>query len=479
MSGGLLVRGPDQESGTTPLLEQRSIEVIPEGERHGHVSSLFTIWSGSNLQVLTVVTGALAVIAGLSLPLAIVAIVLGNLVGAVFMSLHAAQGPKLGMAQMIQSRGQFGFYGAILPMLIVVVMYMGFFFSVQVLAGEALASMIGVSVTVGIILASVVAYLLATVGYNIIHYFERTTTVISGLLFVWLTVNAITSSGHHSFAPTESVLGLFLLAFFLAATYQLSYAPYISDYSRYLPTSTSVRAAFAWTYAGTLSSGIWLMVLGAVLAAKAGAAIGSNPVGYFAGEVPGGVASWLVAIVFVVGLLGANVLNLYGPYITGTTIADTVRPVRVRARGRALIVLGFTVVGTLMAIFGAGSFLTDYSNFLALLLYFIIPWTAVNLLDFYVVRREKYDIKSLFAPGGIYGGVGWHAMAAYLGAIVLEIPFMNTTFYEGPGAKMLGGGDVTWIVGLLVAGVIYWVLSRGLMAAESRKLGELQDSADA
>src|SRR5579884_2384352 len=96
-------------------VEQRSLDYIPERERHGRPVGLFAVWFAANMQVTTIVTGALGVILGLSLPWAMVALVIGNGFGAVFMALHSAQGPKLGVPQMIQSRAQFGFHGAILP----------------------------------------------------------------------------------------------------------------------------------------------------------------------------------------------------------------------------------------------------------------------------------------------------------------------------------------------------------------------------
>src|SRR4051794_28057763 len=142
----------DQVTGTAghttgravPGVEERSIEFVPPEERHGSVRSLFTVWFGANMQVTTAVTGALGVILGLPLPWAIAALAAGNLAGAVFMALHSAQGPKLGIPQMIQSRAQFGFYGAILPLLLVVLMYVGFFAASAVLGGSALAAWAGI-----------------------------------------------------------------------------------------------------------------------------------------------------------------------------------------------------------------------------------------------------------------------------------------------------------------------------------------------
>ena len=95
-------------------IERHTIYPIPAGERHGRAVDLFTVWFGSNIMILTIVTGALATLRfRLSLIAAILAILIGNLVGGIFMALHAAQGPQLGVPQMVQTRGQFGSVGAI------------------------------------------------------------------------------------------------------------------------------------------------------------------------------------------------------------------------------------------------------------------------------------------------------------------------------------------------------------------------------
>ena len=123
-----------------PRLEDKTIQPIPAHERHGKARDLFTIWFGSNIMIMTIVTGGLATtVFGLSFVPAIVGIIIGNVVGGIFMALHSAQGPQLGVAQMIQTRGQFGSYGALLIVVIVVVMYVGFFAANLVFGGQALA----------------------------------------------------------------------------------------------------------------------------------------------------------------------------------------------------------------------------------------------------------------------------------------------------------------------------------------------------
>ena len=54
------------------------------------------------------------------------------------------------------------------------------------------------------------------------------------------------------------------------AGYQISWAIYVSDYSRYLPPDVTVRKTFYWTYWGSAIGGAWMMIVGATLAAWAG-----------------------------------------------------------------------------------------------------------------------------------------------------------------------------------------------------------------
>ncbi len=54
------------------------------------------------------------------------------------MAAHSAQGPQLGLPQMIQSRPQFGYIGALLVWLFAYVQYAGFNVFNTILAGQAI-----------------------------------------------------------------------------------------------------------------------------------------------------------------------------------------------------------------------------------------------------------------------------------------------------------------------------------------------------
>src|SRR5688500_523614 len=128
-----------QQEDPLPLsrIERRSIDVIPDAERHGSPAQQFTLWFGANMQITAIVDGALAVLFGADALWAIIGLLVGNLLGGAVMALHAAQGPKLGLPQMISSRAQFGILGAVIPLVLVIIMYLGFAATGTVLAGQA------------------------------------------------------------------------------------------------------------------------------------------------------------------------------------------------------------------------------------------------------------------------------------------------------------------------------------------------------
>ena len=453
-----------QETRSFPV-EQHSIDFIPESERHGTVFSLFTLWFAANMQITTVVTGALAVILGLPLLWALVAIVVGNLLGGVIMALHSAQGPRMGIPQMIQSRAQFGFYGAILPLVLVILLYIGFFASSGVLGGQALAAWTGLGVTPSIIIVSALCTVLAIFGYDLIHRYEGIVSVLFLIGFIYLTIRLLSGNSlGKAFSATPAFsLGTFLLVVSIIATWQITYGPYVADYSRYLPGNTSISTSFWWTYAGSVISSIWMMAFGSIAYAFAGSKFADDSVRFIVGQTSSGL-SGIIYVLIILGIIAANVLNIYGMFMTTTTALSQPR-FRASMGSRIAFILVAAIVGTAVAVLGQGNFITNYSNFLLFLLYFIIPWSAINLVDFYLLRHEQYDIASIFNPHGIYGAFNWRALVAYIVAIMLELPFVNTTIYTGPLVSYLGGADISWIIGLLVAAILYYVLMKPLVSA--------------
>ncbi|MFC9121799.1 purine-cytosine permease family protein [Streptomyces sp. NPDC057067] len=444
------------------LVERRSIDVVPDDERHGTAFSQFTLWLGANLQITAVVTGALAVVFGGDVVWSVVGLLLGNLLGGAVMALHSAQGPKLGLPQMIQSRAQFGVRGAVVPLLLVILMYVGFFASGSVLAGQATARLTHTDDTTGIIAFALITAVAAAVGYRVIHVLGRVASVVCALAFVYLGIrlldrvdlSALLGDAHFD-------LPMFLLAVSLSASWQLAFGPYVADYSRYLPRTTSGRATFWWTLSGSAVGSQWSMTFGVLVAASSGEAFLADQVGYVVGLGGAGLIASFLYFSIALGKLTINVLNTYGGFMSMVTGISGFRGQRTLSqRGRAAYIALIMVAGTAVALLGKDSFLTSFKDFLLFLLTFFTPWSAINLVDYYLISRERYDIPALSDPRGRYGAWRWDALLGYGVGVLAQLPFLVTHFYTGPLAAPLGGADISWIVGLAVPAALYWLLAR-------------------
>ena len=164
-------------------IESHSIDFMPLTERYGTPRRLFTIWFSANMTILGVALGTLGIEAGLSLGWTLVALAVGNAVGTVFMAAHSAQGPQLGVPQMIQSRAQFGVRGAALPLLAVFVTYLLYCAANGVLMQGVITSILPIGPLGALVLFSCLTAVVAFVGYELIHRLGTALTVISSVLF--------------------------------------------------------------------------------------------------------------------------------------------------------------------------------------------------------------------------------------------------------------------------------------------------------
>jgi NCS1 family nucleobase:cation symporter-1 len=452
------------DSPSLPAIEHNTIQPVPLDRRHGSWTYLFTIWFGLNMNILTVVTGSLATtLFGLNFIPAAVALLLGTLVGTVFMALHAAQGPQLGVPQMVQTRGQFGSVGAIVIVAAVILMYVGFIASNIVLGGQSLnAAFSGISVNEGVVAIAVVSVVAALYGYDIIHEYSKYVSIVTGLALLCVFGMLVFSVG---LPKTFFGLGAFswagfVGAFSLAALWMLSFAPYVSDYTRYMPKDTGVAPSFWATYAGASAGSVLPQVLGAMLGIIVGT--GSVVAGFL--HASGGLALPII-VIFTVGIACATAINLYCGVLAMLTFVQTfAKNWMPGVVARIVVTFLIFAVGLGIAIVGQANFLGNYMNFLYVLLYVLVPWTAINLVDYYLVRHGSYDVASFVkSDGGIYGRFQWPAIICYFIGIAIEVPFMSQTLYTGPIAKMLGGADISWIVCLAVISPVYYLVSRATL----------------
>jgi purine-cytosine permease-like protein len=260
----------------------------------------------------------------------------------------------------------------------------------------------------------------------------------------------------------------------------------VSDYSRYMPRDTSARGIISAVFFGAAGSAVWLIALGAWLATRLGVSdglVGLREAGDNVAAPLGSITAFLSAA----ALLATMGMNAYGAMLTALTGIDSFRPIRVSRRWRAVTVLVLAVawyaIAAAISASGSATAVSSVSNSLTLMLYLLVPWTALNLADFFFVRRGHYAITDIFAPDGVYHRWGWRGLTAYAAGFAAEIPFMvlpplgGWSYTGWIPAHLTSGVDYSWIVGLLVSGLLYLALSRTLDLTAERAAIEASEAA--
>jgi NCS1 family nucleobase:cation symporter-1 len=427
-------------------VEPFSTEHIPQTERHGRARHLFPLWLGANLTIADYALGFLPIALGLPWRLTILAILLGNLAGGAVLGLSAAMGPGAGYPQLVLGRRAFGRVGGYLPAALNWVSTVGWFTVNNILGAFGLQILFpGLSFAVAALILVVVQVLLAVYGHNLIHSYERVMSVILGALFLVASIIALTRGQNlAAYVPRATgTLPLFAVVLAAAFSYIASWAPYASDYSRYMPSSTPLGASLGWTWLGSALASAWLELLGAAVAVVAGAQ-GKDPIAAL--RVVMGAFGLPAVVAVILGGTAADALNLYSNSLSARAL-DIRLP-------RWVLALVAGIVGLAGSLYGSGQFGHFYESFLLLLGYWVTPWLGVLCVDYYMTGKRGEDMDR---PRGTVNGRG---LIAYLAGIAVSIPFMSGPLFTGPVAAWMGGADFSFYIGFVVAGLLYLLLAR-------------------
>ena len=464
------------ERGLLGQIEVHSIDWIPDTERHGKTWQQAMLWFLGNFQYFTIPIGFVGPALGLSLGWSILAGALGICFGTLFMAFHATQGPVFGLPQMIQTRAQLGYRGVVVALFAVLFTYMAFNVADQVLMSTGLHGAFGWNARLVAVGTAVLAALLAIFGYDWVHRVFRLLLVISFPCYAIISVAILIghAGGHAPARPAGFLFAAFMAQFSVAAAYNITYAPYVSDYSRYMPRKTPARGIITAVFFGASGSAIWLIALGAWLATRLGISDGLVGLQVVGDKVVAPLGS-ITAVLSATALLATMGMNAYGAMLTVLTGIDSFKTIKTSRMLRVVTVIALAIIWYVIAasLSSSTSAVSAVLNSLTLMLYLLVPWTALNLVDYFFVRRGHYAITDIFRPDGVYGAWGWRGLTAYFVGFAAEIPFMVLPPIAGLSytgyfpAHLTNGVDYSWLVGLVVSGLVYLLLSRSLnLAAE-------------
>jgi len=461
-------------SGTAPSVasvERRGIEHIPPSERWGKPSGLFWMWAGAVWNVEFVVYGALAVVVfGLSFAQAVVVILVGNLFYALT-GLASLQGPQAGTTAFGVSRAPFGPNGNRLPSFFNWVTQVGFEIegiALVVFAAIVLTSKAGFTAGVAakvvfIILAVAIQAVLPLLGHAAVLKVLRWLAIPFVVLFAVMAGLTAGKVNLHVPAHGASWGALTIFLALVISAGGLGWTENGNDYSRYLaPDASKVRIVFAVALGAAIPSAL-LEILGAAVATGVPSATSVN-------GLISGFPSWFIwpYLVFaIVQLFAINTLDLYS---SGVTLQSMIP----RLHRLQCVAIDTVIAGglTAYAVFSS-HFFTLLTDFLLFIILWLGPWCAIYLVDSWL-RRNRYDHDALLNErGGRYfrnGGVHWPAIVAQVLGMVCAAFWLNAySPYVGYFASRNGGpfgSDFSVFIGLVVGGVVYYLLARKSVRAE-------------
>ena len=449
--------------------DPHSIEPIPEADKDSTGLQQMWIWAGANIAPINWALGALGIVLKLGLWETIAVVVLGNLVGCAIFAAFTVMGHKTGVNQMVLSRSAFGRRGAYLPSLLTFLMTLGWigvntYFPVKI--AVAILGQFGIGDTwltnfAVVTVVMIIQVLIGIYGFYAIRTFEKYTVPVTVVIMLIMSILAwtrpgVVNWGHvTSLPPADHFARLTLLMTAIGVGWGISWVTWASDYSRFVPRRVPSSAVFWYSYIGMFIPTVWLAILGATVASTT---LDTDPA-KMVSAVFGGVTSILVLLLVLHGPIATNILNVYSAALAALSMG-----LRVSRTAMALIA---GIVGYLVTIYFVfqPSFAKAFDNWMISLLLWMSPWAGVILADFFIVRRSRIEVDELYKEPArsAYGDVNWGTIVAFVAGLVAgwSVEDGLVPALQGPiSTRLLGGADLSWLVGIVVAGALYLALGR-------------------
>ena len=453
----------------------------PLDQRVGRASRLFWLWFAANSSVLSLAFGGAIFSLGMSLRQAIVATFIGVAIYFLPLGLGTLAGKWTGQPVMVVSRATFGHLGNLLPVSIAllsrlfwgaVLLWIISAATARILVGAKLAGLLTelqvmvIVMAVGFLLALIVAYF----GYALFARIQLVLAIVSAVLIAslvvitWPAVDLATALTVRDGPAILVVTGVVLVFSFVG----LVWANSSGDLARYQRPSSSGGASMLWASFGTTLPAFLLIGYGAVLAASSAVTaqgLDSSPIDTIAGLLPSWYPIPLIAAT-ALSLLSGVVLSIYsGGFALGAM------GLRVTRSG-ATVIAGVLVFAVAIALgFTVSSVVTVFRDLATTLAVPVAAWAGIFSAEM-ILRRRRFDTRSLLARGGIYPDVSWPNLGMLVVASVIGFGFTSATVvglrWEGylftvvgvPVSSTLGGTDLGVLVSLalglltpLVAGI--------------------------
>ena len=376
------------------------------------------LWWSLGVSFLVTVVG-MFLVPGLSLPMAILAIVVGAVIGNVLLGLAAAIGSDPRVPTMVLMRAPLGVRGSYLPTGLNVLQLLGwatFEVIVMAQAAETLATRtfgLPSAYPLWVVLFTVLTLAMAFAGPVRVtkQWLEKFGLWAALAVLAWITIRLFLE---YDIGGLWARPGTGEISFWqgvdLVVALPISWFPLVADYSRFART----RGGALWgTGLGYFLPQVWLYALGAVLALAGAEMDPVAPVAPLLTAIAALTAGWFALLVLLVVETDEAFADIYSASLS-------VQNWFPKAGHRRLI----TAMCAGVLIVALAIPLTQYESFLLLIGALFVPLLGVLAADYFVVNRQRYEPAELYDSTGLYGyqgGFNTEALLVWLLGIVAYI----------------------------------------------------------
>ncbi|CAI7672397.1 unnamed protein product [Penicillium manginii] len=448
--------------------EARGIERVAPDERMKKLSwvsyaQALLLWVSINLAANNVTLGMLGpAVYGLSFKDSALCAFFGCLVGALVASWMATWGPISGIRTMAFGRYSMGWWPSKIIVLLNLIQMIGYCLIDCVVGGQILSAVSpgGMSVAVGIVIIAIISWVVATFGIQVFHYYERFAFLPQ--LIVICILFGVSSTKFDlstvSVGDERTVAGNRLSFFSICVSAAITYAPLAADFFVYYPEHTSRTSIFSLTLIGLLCSFTMAIVCGIGLAS------GINAYPEYAAAYNKGQGALIVegfgplhgfgkfcSVIIALGLIANTVAPTYSAGVDFQILGRYAEKVP-----RVIWNTVGVIIYTVCALVGRSYLSEIFTNFLALMGYWVAIWTAIILEEFLIFRfRTGYNWAAWRDPSKLPIGIA--SFIAFVVGWVGAILCMAQVWYIGPIAKLVGeyGADMGNYIGFSWAALVY------------------------
>lgn len=469
-------------------VETHGIDMIPHKDRTSTWVDLLRIQFGGANTFATVLLGTFPIVLGLSFWQGVLAVVLGVLVGTVFLMPMGLFGPRTGTNNAVSSGAFFGVRGRVVGSFLSLLTAIAFYSISVWVSGDALVGALnrlaGVEDSVGLrtLVYGVIGVLVIVVviyGFQFMLFVNKT-AVIANTALILMAFVAFFGTFDPSYNPGPEAFALggfwptFVLSALIAMSNPISFGAFLGDWSRYIPKATPVSKLMLATFLGqllTLIPFIFGVATATIVAGQADyvfALIQASPIWY----------ALLLMVVAFIGGLSTGTTSLYGTGLDFSSVLP--RFSRVQATITiGIVAFAFILTGRLFF-----DLLGAVNAFIGAIIVTTTPWMVIMTIGF-IVRRGFFKPQDLqvFNQGKVGGaywfnaGVNWRGMVAWIASAVIGLLFAYyPPVIEGPFNAVAGGVDLSLIAAVVSAAVLYlaalwiWPESRAVFGPKGGRL---------